>query len=232
MVLYVSLTVIQGCGKRPKSVPQIHFGTVPALIFGSATQFRVVRARRHWLGESLPGASSRTTVTKFSAMRRYRFFPQAARESGNAPASLTSHFAEDAALEIAAVGDCPLGSVLGPTGEHAGPAAVDASWGLLLSLFPGEEPGKLREDVRTAEVRVALVGDVLRESAKPFRWRQSRSRAALAPQGSRGARPAVSPTRQESSLSARWPDFGRPIGTFASQRIHGGACRGFPGFQI
>ncbi len=138
------------------------------------------QARRHWLAESSPGASSRTTVTKFSAMRRYRFFFRVARESGNAPASLTLRLAEEAAVEIAAIGDCAVGSVLGLAGRHAGPAAIDASRGLLLPLLASEEPGKLREDVRAAEIRFALVGDVLREVAKPFQRRQSRSRAALA----------------------------------------------------
>ena len=37
-----------------------------------------------------------------------------------------------------------------------------------MPLFQSEEPGKLREDVRTAEIRVALVGNVLREAAKPL----------------------------------------------------------------
>jgi len=35
-----------------------------------------------------------------------------------------------------------------------------------LPLFPSEEPGKLRENVRTAEIRVALVGDILHEVEK------------------------------------------------------------------
>jgi len=97
--------------------------------------------------ESWPGASSRTTVTKFSAIRRYRFFPAAATESGNARASHTLRFAEDAAVEIAAVGDCAVGPVLGLVGRHARPAAINASRGLLLPLLQSEEPGKLREDV-------------------------------------------------------------------------------------
>ena len=130
-------------------------------------------------------------------MRRYRFFSQPATESGNARASHTLPFAEDAPEEIAATGNCALGSVLGLAGGHARPAAIDASRGLLLPLFPSEEPGKLREDVRAAEIRVALVGDVLREVAKTLRRRQSGRRATPAAQGSCRARPAVSPTPQK-----------------------------------
>jgi hypothetical protein len=148
-------------------------------------------ARAFSFGESWLGASSRTTVTKFSAMRRYRFFSQAATESGNAPASLTLRFAEGGALAIVGVRDCAPGSVLGPLGGHAGPTAIGASRRLLLSLFKGEEPGKLREDVRAAEIRVALVGDVLREVPNPLQRRESRSWTALAPQGSRRARPPL-----------------------------------------
>jgi hypothetical protein len=103
-------------------------------------------------------------------------------------------------VEITAAGDCALGSVLGFAGGHAKPASIDASWGMLLPLFQGEEPGKLREDVRTAEIRVALVGDVLREVARPLQRRESGGRAALAAQGSRRARPAVGTT---SSLAPR-----------------------------
>jgi hypothetical protein len=130
--------------------------------------------------KSWAGGSSRTTVTKFSAMGRYRFFSRAATEFDNERASHTLRFAENTAVEIAAVGDCAFGCVLGVVGRHAGPTAIEASWGLLLPLFPNEELGKLREDVRTAEIRVALVGDVLRKVAKALQRRQSGRRTALA----------------------------------------------------
>jgi hypothetical protein len=162
-------------------------------------------------------------------MRRYRFFSRVATESGNAPSSHTLRFTEDAVVEIATTGDCAVGSFLGPAGRHAGPAAIHASRGLLLPLFTNQEPRKLREDVRAAEIRVALVGNVLRKIAKPLQRRESRRWAALAAQGSRRARPLVSPTPQEPCLSARWPDFGRLIGIFASLQIRGEARPGFLG---
>jgi hypothetical protein len=45
--------------------------------------------------------------------------------------------------------------------------------------------------MRAAEICVALVGDVLREIAKPLQQKQSGRRAAPAAQGSRGARAVV-----------------------------------------
>ena len=197
MFFYVSLSVTQVFGKRSKSVPKFTLELCQPCIRergGSAERklLNIFDVKRR------PEASSRTTVTKFSAMRRYRFFSRAARESGNARASHTLRFAEDAAVETAA-GERAFGGVLGLVGGHAGPAAIDASGRLLLPLFASEEPGKLREDVRTAEIRVALVGDVLREVAKPLQRRESGGRAALAAQGSRRARPAVGPNSKKSS---------------------------------
>jgi hypothetical protein len=94
-------------------------------------------------------------------------------------------------VEIAIAGERALGGVLEFAGGHARPAEIDASRGLLLPLFQSQEPGKLREDVRTAEICVALVGDVLREIAKPLQRKQSGRRAAPTAQGSRGARAVV-----------------------------------------
>jgi hypothetical protein len=63
-----------------------------------------------------------------------------------------------------------------------------------LPLFQSEESGKLREDVRTAEIRVALVGNVLLKAAKPLQRSHSGRGAALAAQGSRRAHATVSAT--------------------------------------
>ena len=144
--------------------------------------------------------SSRTTVTLFAAARRYRFFSRVATESGNARASHTLRFVEDTAVEIAAAGERAFGGVLGFVGRHTEPAAIHTSRGLLLPLFASEEPGKLREDVRATEICVALVGDVLREVAKPLQRRKSGRRAAHAAQGSRRARPAISSNSKKSSV--------------------------------
>ena len=48
------------------------------------------------------------------------------------------------------------------------PAAIHTSRRLLLSLLPREDPGKLCENVRVAQVCVALVGDFVREIEKPL----------------------------------------------------------------
>ncbi len=136
----------------------------------------------------------------FAAARRYRFFSRVATESGNARASHTLRFVEDTAVEIAAAGERAFGGVLGFVGRHTEPAAIHTSRGLLLPLFASEEPGKLREDVRATEICVALVGDVLREVAKPLQRRKSGRRAAHAAQGSRRARAALIQFREGSPM--------------------------------
>jgi hypothetical protein len=89
----------------------------------------------------------------------------------DASATHTVHFAQDIAVEIAAAGQRAVGHVLEFAGGCAKPPEVDAGRRLLLSLFQSKAPGKLREDVRDAEIRVALVGDVVREIAKPSQRR-------------------------------------------------------------
>ena len=94
-------------------------------------------------------------------------------------------------MEIAAGRQRTLSRVLGLAGRHARPAEIDASRRVLLPLPPREETGKLRENVRAAEIRSALVGHVLHEIAKPLQRRKSRGGAALAAQRSRRARPTL-----------------------------------------
>jgi len=123
---------------------------------------------------------------------RYRFFLPAARKCRDARACATVHFAENVAVAIAPSRLRAPGGVLEFAGGHARPAEIHASGRLLLPLLQSEEPGKLREDVRAAEIRVALVGDVLLKAAKPLQRSHSGRRAAFAAQGSRRARTAVS----------------------------------------
>lgn len=83
-------------------------------------------------------------------------------------------------MAIAFFGERVIGDVLAFICGHAGAVEIDGGSGLLLPLFTGQGPGKLREDVRTAEICVALVGDVLRKITKPSQRRQSGGRAAPA----------------------------------------------------
>jgi hypothetical protein len=105
--------------------------------------------------------------------------------------------AENPIVEIAAPRRRALSRLLGFAGGHAKPAEIDASGRLLLPLLPREETGKLRQNVRAAEVRVALVGNVLREITKPLQRRQSRGRAAFAAQRSRRARPPLNSLKNQ-----------------------------------
>ncbi len=60
-----------------------------------------------------------------------------------------------------------------------------------MPLFQSEGLRKLREDVRDAEVCVALVGDILCEVAKPLQRKHSGRRAPLAPFRSRRTRSSL-----------------------------------------
>jgi hypothetical protein len=82
-----------------------------------------------------------------------------------------THIAEKDPMEIAAARQCSLSCVVGSAGGHAKPAKIDADGRLLLPLPARKKPWKLRKDVRAAEIRVTLVGDVLREVAQPLQRR-------------------------------------------------------------
>jgi len=82
-----------------------------------------------------------------------------------------TYIAEKTPMEIAAAGWRAFSRFVGVAGGHAKPAEIDASRRLLLPLLTREESGKLRENVRAAEVRIALVGDVLQQVAKPLQRR-------------------------------------------------------------
>jgi len=75
-------------------------------------------------------------------------------------------FTEKTTLENAAIGERAAGDVMELAGGYAHMAEIDASRGLLLSLLQGQGIRKLRQDVRNAEICVALVGHLLREIPK------------------------------------------------------------------
>jgi len=66
-------------------------------------------------------------------------------------------------LETAAAGQRTPGDILEFAGGYTGAAEINANRWMLLPLFQGQGLGQLREDVRDAEICVALVGDVLHE---------------------------------------------------------------------
>jgi hypothetical protein len=79
-----------------------------------------------------------------------------------------TRIAENASVEIAAAGQRAASHFVGVAGGYAEPAEINASWRVLLPLFARKDARKLRKNVRDAEIRVALVGNVLREVAKPL----------------------------------------------------------------
>jgi hypothetical protein len=84
-------------------------------------------------------------------------------------------------MEIAAAGWRAVSRFVGFAGGHAKPAEIHPGRRLLLPLLTREESGKLREDVRDAKIRLALVGNILREIATPLHRRQSGGGATFAP---------------------------------------------------
>ena len=94
--------------------------------------------------------------------------------------AIHTHIAEKTLMEIVAAREHALSRLLGFAGGHAKPAEIDASGRLLLPLLPREEIGKLRQNVRVAKIRVALVGNVLHQIAKPLQRSKSRGRATFA----------------------------------------------------
>ena len=197
------LSLLRGFSDRAKSVQAIQLGTVPA---HPSKILRNIPWRSVGTGTTARGtpflarASSRTTVTKFAAVRRYRFFSRAARESRHARALHYLFFAKNAALEITAIGHYAVGHVMELAGGHTHLAEIDASWRLLLPLLEGQSVRKLRQDVRNAEICVAMVGHLLREIAKPLQRKQSWLGAAPAASGSRRTRAAVTPYQNRFNL--------------------------------
>ena len=80
-------------------------------------------------------------------------------------------FAENCVVEIAVFGQRLIGDVLAFVCGHTGPTEIDASGRMLLPLHTSQGTRKLREDVRAPQIRIALVGHVLREVAEPLQRR-------------------------------------------------------------
>jgi hypothetical protein len=123
-------------------------------------------------------------------------------------------------VEIAAARQHPPGGVLELACGHAKPAEIHTGRWLLLPLFQSEGLGKLCEDVRDAEVCVAVVGDILCEVAKPLQREHSGRWTALAAQRPRRSRKALSPSQNNSSLSVRFPTCERPVEAPGLARLH------------
>jgi len=132
-------------------------------------------------------AGSRTLVSNFSAFRRYRFSVATATQSGDASARENWKLANTRFVQTALYWSGAAGDELEPVCRHARPVACSAVSGLLLPLRARATLGELRENLRAAEIRIALVGRLVRQAARAFRGGQSRRWSALAPSRSRRA---------------------------------------------
>ena len=96
------------------------------------------------------------------------FFCERLENARHARALHTIVFTKKTALEIAATCKRAPGDVLEFACGHTGATEISANRGMLLPLFQGQGFRNLRQDVRDAEICVALVGHVLREIPKPL----------------------------------------------------------------
>jgi hypothetical protein len=96
------------------------------------------------------------------------FFCERLENAGHARALHTILFTKKAALEIATTWKRAPSDVLGLACGHTRATEISANCGMLLPLFQGQGPRNLRQDVRDAEICVALVGYVLHEIPKPL----------------------------------------------------------------
>lgn len=122
---------------------------------------------RHSLAEFprlVPGLRSQ----KLQPSGAIGFFCERLENARHARALHTILFAKNAALEIAATWKRAPGDVLELACGHTGATEISANRGMLLPLFQGQGPRNLRQDVRDAEICVALVGHVLHEIPNPL----------------------------------------------------------------
>jgi len=96
------------------------------------------------------------------------FFCERLENARHAQALHTILFAKKATLEIATTWKCAPGDVLELACGHTGATEISANRGMLLPLFQGQGPRNLCQDVRDAEICVALVGHVLHEIPNPL----------------------------------------------------------------
>lgn len=111
-------------------------------------------------------SSSRTLVTNFAGFGRYRFFAERVRECGDAwrplcPERLSERLpkAEELIVATAVRSGVNPGGFVEFAGGYAAERVEDAERRrLLLPLREDQRAGELRENVRAAEVCVAMVG--------------------------------------------------------------------------
>ena len=96
------------------------------------------------------------------------FFCERLENARHAQVLHTILFTKKTALEIATPWKRAPGDVLELACGHPGATEISAKRGMLLPMLQGEGLRNLRQDVRDAEICVALVGHVLHEIPKPL----------------------------------------------------------------
>lgn len=129
---------------------------------------------------SLQPSSSRTLVTESSAPSRYRFFHLFLPESSH---GVTSSLSPNRARRQVSRGPSRVVSswpIQLPFCEHDPAGAACEARYMLLPMRKLARPQRLHQNVRTAEVCFALVGENLRQASSQAARRQQRRRSSLA----------------------------------------------------
>ena len=140
---------------RAKSVLLIHIGTACRLKGEIRSDLRLQFCR---------GAGSRTRVTVFAGFASYRFFSSLPPDCLRALAIRQCCSSWDLHPQTSLRGSSADRLLHHSSGGHAGAAAQNSSRRVLLPLRGIAFKYRVREDVRFEEIRVALVGEHLRQT--------------------------------------------------------------------
>ena len=125
--------------------------------------------------------SSRTPVTVFSASSSYRFFGYLSPESPHGPSPSGQTQPPDHGIVLRFGCRDPPGDLPDHAGGYAANFAPSSRGRMLLSLFGITCANGVRQDVRPAQIRFALVGHFLRQAAASGSERQTRRQPPTAP---------------------------------------------------
>ena len=127
---------------------------------------------------------SRTQVTKISVVQNHRFFSASAGHSAHDRSRPKASSCRPSWPELSPR-SFPLGTVrssaFGCARRCAGRPSQDPCWRVLLRMFKAQADGRLHQTLPTAQIRLALVGHLLRKTSHSQARRKSGRGASLPP---------------------------------------------------
>lgn len=142
-----------------------------------AAKFEMERARRNPFQ-----SGTKTSVMNLPVSPPYRFFSSGPAHSLHASPHL-SWPVSSRCMGGPRTHDCGSRAIVHRMGRHAGTSAARLAGRMLLRLRAVEDLRRLRKNVRTAEIQIALVGGYLRKTADPIACGESRCWTASAASG-------------------------------------------------